>query len=197
LQAAVFLDRDGVINHNRSSYVKTWQEVSFLPGVFPALARLADTPFCVVLVTNQSPIGRGILSSAQVEAIHERMVAEIECHGGRIDGIYYCPHHPDEGCDCRKPRPGLLLRAARDLGLDLGRSYLVGDAVSDVEAALAAGCSPILALTGRGRHQQAMLLERGYSSVAVVADLARAVQLVLRHDASNGKGSPLASNSGP
>ena len=179
MRAAVFLDRDGVINQNRSDYVKTWEEVSFLPDVFPALARLSSTPFCIVLVSNQSPIGRGILSCAEVEAINRRMVAEIERQGGRIDAVYYCPHRPDEGCDCRKPRPGMLLRAACELDLDLSGSYLVGDAVSDVEAALAAGCSPILVLTGRGTDQQPILRKRGYTSVPIVAGLAGAVQLIL------------------
>ena len=179
LQAAVFLDRDGVINQNRSRYVRTWEDVSFLPGVFPALARLSSTSFCVVLVSNQSPVGRGILSCAQVEAINRRMVVEIERRGGRVDAVYYCPHRPDEGCDCRKPNPGMLLRAARDLHLDLGRSYMIGDAVSDVEAGLAAGCSPILVLTGRGSDQRPILHERGYDLVPVTADLAGAVELVL------------------
>jgi len=179
LRAAIFLDRDGVINQNRADYVTTWEEVSFLPGVFPALARLSRTPFCIVLVSNQSPIGRGILTSAEVEAINRRMVAEIERQGGRIDAVYYCPHRPDEGCDCRKPRPGMLLRAAGELDLDLSASYLVGDAVSAVEAALAAGCSPILVLTGRGTAQQPLLRQRGYTSVPVAADLAGAVRLIL------------------
>ena len=179
MRAAIFLDRDGVINQNRADYVKTWEEVSFLPGVFPALARLSRMPFCIVLVSNQSPIGRGILTSAEVEAINRRMVAEIERRGGRIDAVYYCPHRPDEGCDCRKPRPGMLLRAAGELDLDLSASYLVGDAVSDVEVALAAGCSPILVLTGRGTDQQPLLRQRGYTSVPVAADLAGAVRLLL------------------
>jgi D-glycero-D-manno-heptose 1,7-bisphosphate phosphatase len=97
-----------------------------------------------------------------------------------MDAIYYCPHHPDDGCACRKPKPGLLLRAARELGLDLARSYLVGDAVSDVEAARAAGCCPILVLTGRGQEQQRLLRQRGLDRVPVVRDLAEAVALILR-----------------
>jgi D-glycero-D-manno-heptose 1,7-bisphosphate phosphatase len=177
--AAVFLDRDGVINENREDYVKTWDEVCFLPGALRALARLSLTPFRIVLVTNQSPIGRGILTEEQVEAINRRLVSEIEAHGGRIDGVYYCPHHPDDGCECRKPRPGLLLRAARELGLILSKSYLIGDAVSDVEAAKAAGCSPILVLTGRGRNQRPLLEQRGHDRVPVVRDLAEAVDVIL------------------
>jgi D-glycero-D-manno-heptose 1,7-bisphosphate phosphatase len=177
----VFLDRDGVLNENRSDYVKSWGEVRFLPGVFAAMARLALTPFRTVLVTNQSPVGRGILSREEVESINQQVVSAIESEGGRIDRVYYCPHHPNDGCTCRKPRPGLLQQAAREMGLDLPNSYLIGDALSDVQAALTAGCSPILVLTGRGRQQRSLLLEQGYGSVPVVSDLAAAVDLVLDH----------------
>jgi len=182
--AAVFLDRDGVINENRDDYVKGWEEIRFLPGVFQALARLAATPFRIGLVTNQSAIGRGILTTEQVEEINRRLVEEIEAHGGRIDGVYYCPHRPDDGCDCRKPRPGLLLRAARELDLELDRSYLIGDAASDVEAAMAAGCRPILVLSGLGQRQRLLVQQQGYDHVLVVRDLAEAVGLILSQPAT-------------
>jgi D-glycero-D-manno-heptose 1,7-bisphosphate phosphatase len=187
-RAAVFLDRDGVICENRSDYVKAWEEVKFLPGVFAALARLASTPFCIVLTTNQSPIGRGILTWAQVEAINRQLVAEIEACGGRVDGVYLCPHRPDEACLCRKPQPGLLLQAAQDLRLDLPRSYLIGDALSDVEAARAAGCSPILVLTGLGRQQWPLLQERQYHHVPVAQDLTAAVRLIVDGDGRSSRG---------
>jgi D-glycero-D-manno-heptose 1,7-bisphosphate phosphatase len=178
--AAVFLDRDGVINQNRVDYVKTWEEVRFLPGVFSALARLAAARYEIVIVTNQSPVGRGILTAARVEEINRRIVGEIEAHGGRVDGVYYCPHHPADGCACRKPRPGMLLDAARDLALDLGRSYLVGDAASDVQAALAAGATPILVLTGRGQAQRARV-EQIEPLTLIVPDLPAAVAHVVAH----------------
>jgi len=184
LAAAVFLDRDGVINENRDDYVKTWDEVRLLPGALEAVARRAATPFRIVLVTNQSPIGRGILTTEQMEAINRRLIEEIEARNGRIDGVYCCPHRPDDGCDCRKPRPGLLLRAARELDLQLDRSYLIGDAVSDVEAAMAAGCQPILVLSGLGRRQRLLVQQRGYDHVPVVRDLAEAVGLVLSQPAT-------------
>ncbi|HID24181.1 MAG TPA: D-glycero-beta-D-manno-heptose 1,7-bisphosphate 7-phosphatase, partial [Planctomycetaceae bacterium] len=154
IKPAVFLDRDGVINENRSDYVKGWEEFVFLPGVFEPLRLLAQNHQAIVVVSNQSAVGRGLVSRETVVAIHRRMQAEIQRRGGRVDAIYYCPHHPDAGCDCRKPRPGLLLRAARELSIDLSRSYLIGDAVSDIEAALAVGCTPIFVLTGRGQEQQ-------------------------------------------
>ena len=176
---AIFLDRDGVINENRDDYVKAWEEVRFFPGVFEALARLAATPFRIVLTTNQSPIGRGILTRAQVEAINRRLVAEIEARDGRVDGVYYCPHRPDEGCDCRKPRPGLLLQAAQELDLDLKKSYLVGDAVGDVEAALAVGVRPVMVRTGRGTAQERLLKDR-WPQVPVLADLGEAAEWILQ-----------------
>jgi len=175
---AVFLDRDGVINENRSDYVKCWEEFEFLPGVFDPLRFLAQNHKVIVVVSNQSAIGRGLVPGEVVEGIHRRMRIEIQRRGGRIDGVFYCPHRPDDNCGCRKPRPGLLLRAADELNLDLAGSYFVGDAVSDVEAALAAGCAPIFVLTGRGREQRPLLHENGYNSVPVVRDLAEAVSLL-------------------
>ena len=150
---AVFLDRDGVLNHNRHDYVKSWTEFEFLPGALEALRRLGCLGWPVVVVSNQSAVGRGLVSLAEVEAINARMVAEVQQAGGRLDRVLYCPHHPREACDCRKPRPGLLLQAAEELGLDLARSFMVGDAASDIHAALAAGCRPVLVKTGRGAAQ--------------------------------------------
>jgi len=132
------LDRDGVIIENRTDYVKSWEEVHFLPGAFEALRRLSRSDYVLVLVTNQSAVGRGIVTLDKTMEINERVVAEIKTKGGRVDASYICPHHPDEGCDCRKPAPGMLLRAAEELKLDLARSYAVGDAVSDIQAARAA-----------------------------------------------------------
>jgi D-glycero-D-manno-heptose 1,7-bisphosphate phosphatase len=178
MKRAVFLDRDGVINVNRPDYVKSWQDYQFLPGVFEPLRLMARSQWAVVVISNQSCIGRGLVDVAVVEDIHRAMALEIRRQGGRVDAVFYCPHRPDEGCDCRKPQPGLLLRAARELGLELTRSYLVGDAVSDVEAALAAGCSPIMVLTGRGAGQVGLLRQRGYHQVPIVRDLAEAVALI-------------------
>lgn len=150
---AIFLDRDGVVNENRSDYVKSWSEVEFLPGIFDALRRLAQADFAIVMITNQSAIGREIISYEQAMDINCQVVEVIRAQGGRIDSAYLCPHHPDDNCDCRKPQPGLLLQAAADLDLDLGRSYFVGDAMTDMQAAEAAGVKGVLVLTGRGQEQ--------------------------------------------
>ena len=177
---AVFIDRDGVVCRNREDYVKSWEEFHFLPGALDALARLAQTDLRIVVVTNQSAINRGIVPAEVVESIHARMVSAIEANGGRVDGVFYCPHRPDEGCSCRKPRPGLLLRAAEQLALDLEGSYLVGDAESDMRAGRAVGCRRFLVLTGRGRRQLLRCLIHGERGFAVVPDLQAAVGRILR-----------------
>lgn len=178
-RAVVFLDRDGVLNQNRADYVRTWEQVEFLPGVFEAMQRLAGSPFMVVVVTNQSAVGRGLMTVEGLAAINGGIVQQVQQAGGRIDAVYTCPHRPDEGCPCRKPRPGMLLQAAQDLGIDLEPSYLVGDAISDMEAALSAGCQPVMVRTGRGRKQAAGLADNGLEAVPVVADLGEAVDLIL------------------
>ncbi len=176
---AVFLDRDGVLNENRADYVRTWEQVVILPGVFDAMQRLAASPFLVVVVTNQSAVGRGLLAAETLAAINQGIVREVQRAGGRIDAVYACPHAPEDGCACRKPRSGMLVQAAADLNLDLRRSWLVGDAVSDMEAALAAGSRPVMVRTGRGVKQALGLAARGLRHVPVVADLDGAVELIL------------------
>jgi D-glycero-D-manno-heptose 1,7-bisphosphate phosphatase len=172
---AIFLDRDGVINENRASYVRSWADVALLPGALDALARLAGMPHAIVVITNQSAIGRGLVPEQTVREIHQRMQDAVASAGGRIDAFYCCPHHPDEGCACRKPNPGLLLQAAEELDLDLAASYLVGDAASDVEAAVRAGICPILVLTGRGQDQVPLLPEALRPACAIAPDLPAAV----------------------
>jgi len=176
----VFLDRDGVINEDRRDYVKIWDEFVFLQRALPSLRRLAGTPFAIMVVSNQSAINRGLLSLSEVNDINERMVREVKEAGGRIDGIYICPHRPDEECDCRKPKPGLLYQAADELGIDLASSYLVGDALSDIEAGRAAGCTPVLVLTGRGREELSKVGRSGPTGFLLAADLAESVDWILR-----------------
>jgi D-glycero-D-manno-heptose 1,7-bisphosphate phosphatase len=178
LRSAVFLDRDGVINENRPDHVKSWDEFVFLPDIFDPLHQLTQDGRSVVVVSNQAAINRGLVDQETVKQINRQMCGEIARRGGRIDAVYFCPHRPDEGCDCRKPRPGLLLRAANEMGLDLARSYLVGDALSDIEAARAAGCSPILVLSGRGEQQLRLLRQRQLDDIPVVQDLAEAIAFI-------------------
>ncbi len=141
---AIFLDRDGVINVNRDDYVKSWDEFQFLPNSLAALRLLSSLPVPLIVVTNQSVVGRGIITRAQLDEIHRRMLEVIKQNDARIDAIYVCPHAPWENCSCRKPRPGLLLQAQRDFDLDLSASFLIGDRPSDIQAARAVGVIPIL-----------------------------------------------------
>jgi len=143
-EVTVFLDRDGVLVRDRPDYVKGWAEVEIVPGAFAALARLRSAGARIFVATNQSAVGRGIVRREAVDDIHERLARIAEAHGAPIDGFLVCPHRPDEGCACRKPKPGLLLQAQRERGFDLSTAYMVGDQASDALAALAAGCTPIL-----------------------------------------------------
>ena len=176
---AVFLDRDGVINENRLDHVKNWADFRFIPGACEALARLARAGVRVFVITNQAIINRGTVSRETVDDINQRMVREIERYGGRITAVAYCPHRPEEHCSCRKPRPGLLLSLAHQYDLDLRDAVVIGDAMSDIEAGLAAGCQVILVLTGRGREQLKLADEAARNRFAVVADLASATDLLL------------------
>jgi D-glycero-D-manno-heptose 1,7-bisphosphate phosphatase len=140
---AVFLDRDGTIVKD-VGYISDPELVELVPGAAEALAALRARGYRLVVVSNQSGIGRGYFGCGEARAVHERVVEVLERHGVELDDAQYCPHAPDDGCDCRKPRPGLLLRAARALNLDLARSVMVGNGAVDVEAGQAAGCRTIL-----------------------------------------------------
>jgi D-glycero-D-manno-heptose 1,7-bisphosphate phosphatase len=176
---AIFLDRDGVINCNRPDYVKSWSEFEFLPGAIEALQRLSQLGWPVVVVTNQSAVGRGLVDRRTVEEIHTQMMAAICSAGGRIDDVLYCPHGPDDRCACRKPRPGLLLLASVRLGLDLSQSFMIGDADSDVSAAQAVGCRPVLVKTGRGVGHMGLLRQSNAIGYYLADDLTDAVDWIL------------------
>ncbi len=143
---AVILDRDGVLNEKapRANYVRSWSEFKWLPGVLETLRRLREAGFQVIVVSNQAGIGRGAMTDDDLQAIHRQMVKEVEAAGGRIEAIYYCPHGWDEGCECRKPKPGMLFQAQHDFNLDLSRTLFIGDDERDAQAAEAAGCLPAL-----------------------------------------------------
>ena len=157
LRPAVFLDRDGTINE-QMGYVNHISRFQLLPGVGAAIARLNRQGLPVVVVTNQSGLARGYFPAALLEAVHEKMFRQLAEAGAHIDGLYLCPHHPEakearyrQACDCRKPKTGMLEQAARELGLDLPRSYVIGDRWSDLRCGDAVGASTILVRTGYGR----------------------------------------------
>lgn len=174
---ALFLDRDGVIIENRANYVRSWADVDIYPQALTALASIRETPCKIIIVTNQSAVGRGIISLETAWAINDQLVAVIRAGNGRIDDTFICPHAPAANCACRKPRPGLLLQAAAKHNIDLGRSIMIGDALSDMEAGRAAGVShTILLRTGRGAAQVQNLEVGSLSSFMIYDDLNSALQ---------------------
>ncbi len=155
----IILDRDGVINDDSPSYIKSPDEWRPIEGSLEAIAMLCRAGYRVYVATNQAGVGRGYFDLDTLHAIHARMQAAIEAHGGEIGGIFYCPHHPDDHCGCRKPEPGLLLEIAEHAGVDIRRQLYVGDSPKDIEAAKSAGCKPVLVLTGHGRETVGTLSE--------------------------------------
>jgi len=176
----IFLDRDGVINENRPDYVKSWGEFRFLPESREAIARLTKAGHRIVVCTNQAGIASGILSVETVEDIHRRLIDGVAEFGGVIEKVYYCPHGKDENCGCRKPRPGLLLRAHDELGLDMSDAVFIGDAISDVRAGLAAGIRSILVLTGLGMEQFRKSHHEANGPFRITMSLKHATDLILQ-----------------
>ena len=157
-QAAVFLDRDGTINEE-VGYLDRIEKLRLIPGAAEAIRLINESGMKTIVVTNQSGVARKIFDEASVDEVHTRLRDMLRAEGAFLDGVYYCPHHPTEGrgdylrtCDCRKPAPGLLLRAAEELRLDLARSYMVGDTLKDIEAGTRAGAKGILVRTGCGKE---------------------------------------------
>ncbi len=178
----VFLDRDGVINRDSSEYIKSRSEFEFLPESLDAIRLLSQNSHRVIVITNQSAVARNMISIEELHAIHRMMCEIISHHGGNIQDIFFCPHHPDEHCDCRKPKPGLILRAARKYNIDLAESVMIGDSATDIECARNAGCGQaILVKTGYKNDQEEILAKRGILPDAVCDDLMEAVKLMLSY----------------
>lgn len=147
MSKVIFLDRDGVINQDSPFYIKTVDEFIFLPKSVEAIALLHKAGYKIGVATNQSGVARGYYSLADLESIHEKMLQEIRRGGGEIDAIAFCPHLPEEKCGCRKPEPGLLLKLAKRLCVNLKGQYFIGDRISDIEVALQVGAKPLLILS--------------------------------------------------
>ncbi len=176
----VILDRDGTINRASDEFVKSPDEWHPLPGALEAISRLSHAGYHVVLATNQSGLGRGLLDMAALNAVHGHMLKSLAVAGGRIDAIFYCPHAPDEGCACRKPAPGLLLQIQERYGIDLAGVPYVGDSLRDMQAAQAAGCAPHLVLTGRHPDMPSQTLPAHFpANTQVHTDLAAFVDHLL------------------
>ncbi|TAK72030.1 MAG: D-glycero-beta-D-manno-heptose 1,7-bisphosphate 7-phosphatase [Gammaproteobacteria bacterium] len=180
----IILDRDGVINYDSDEYIKSPDEWRPIPGSLDAIAQLNRAGFRVLIATNQSGVARGHYDLDMLSNIHEKLIRELAAHGGYIEEIFFCPHHPEEGCVCRKPKPGLLHQIAEKYGVNLGETFFIGDSHVDIQAAQAAGCKPLLVMTGNGekvreRHPELFI------TIPSFADLASAVEFVLLQQGSS------------
>lgn len=181
----VFLDRDGTLTVDRG-YTYRIEDYQLFPGVAAGLRRLSGAGYALAVVTNQSGIARGFFGVAELEAFHRHLVADLARQGVRIESTFHCPHLPEAGCGCRKPEPGLLQKAERDLGADLARSWVIGDQRSDVILATRARCrGAVLVLTGKGQRESAEVPD----AVPRARDLLEAAQIVGRAG-SVGQGAP-------
>ena len=178
--STIFLDRDGVINENRADYVKSWSEFRFLPGSREAIAKLTQAGHRIIVCTNQAGIARGTISIETVEEIHHRMIESISDIGGKIEKVYYCPHDRDGDCSCRKPRPGMLLRARDELDINLHDAVFIGDSITDIRAGLAAGIHTVLVLSGLGMEQFREHHHEVNGPFRIAINLMHAVELVLK-----------------
>jgi len=177
----VILDRDGVINQDSDDYIKSPQEFVPIAGSLEAIARLKQAGYLVVVATNQSGIGRGLFDLETLDAMHDKlrkMLAEV---GGSIDGVFFCPHAPNEGCECRKPRPGLLLQISKQFDMPLADVPAIGDSLRDLESAQAVGARPILVRTGKG--ERTLAKGEGLDGVPVYHNLCEAVDALLKEPA--------------
>lgn len=181
LEKVVFLDRDGVINRDSPNYIKRVAEFELLPRSLAAIRELTRSGYHVILITNQSVIGRGMVSEAGLARIHEHLKQTVAAGGGRIEDIFFCPHTPDDGCACRKPKPGLIRMAAQTYGIDVARTVMVGDSAKDIACARGAGCgAAVLVRTGNGRAAAKTLADHNMPVDYHADDLFDAVEWILR-----------------
>lgn len=178
--AYIILDRDGVINFDSDTYIKSPEEWKAIPGSLDAIAQLNRCGFQVIIATNQSGIRRGYYDLDTLSAIHEKLITELSQVGGCIEEIFYCPHLPEDGCHCRKPRPGMLYQIQEKYQIALHETYFVGDSFSDVRAAKSSGCKPLLVLTGNGKKAVETYPE--LNTVPKFADLSAAVSYVITNE---------------
>jgi D-glycero-D-manno-heptose 1,7-bisphosphate phosphatase len=178
MHKAIFMDRDGTVSEEVGYMVSAALYKPF-PWTGPAIRKINESGMKAVLITNQSGVERGYFPESLVHEVHEILRAEIERHHARLDAIYFCPHHPETGCPCRKPRPGLLLRAQQELGIDLAQSYMIGDRYLDVDAAYAAGVRPVLVMTGNGREEHAKYKHLPQQPHFLAENLLKAIESII------------------
>ncbi|WP_062267143.1 D-glycero-beta-D-manno-heptose 1,7-bisphosphate 7-phosphatase [Endozoicomonas arenosclerae] len=173
----IILDRDGVINHDSDNYIRTVDEWIPLPGSAEAIARLSKAGYTIAVATNQSGLARGYFSEETLHAMHQKMQDLVSSEGGKIDCIKYCPHGPDDQCNCRKPLPGLIEQISETLGLPAESSWMVGDSLRDLQAGQAMGCNVALVKTGKG--VRTLNKGEGLNGVPVFEDLAAFTNFIL------------------
>lgn len=173
----IILDRDGVINHDSDDYIKSPEEFRPIPGSLEAITRLNHAGYLVLVATNQSGIARGYFSMDTLNQIHDKLKRQLSAYGGRIDGIFFCPHGPDDHCNCRKPRPGLFEEISQRLDVELNGVPVVGDSLRDLQAAQSVGASPVLVRSGKGERTLAQ--GEGLDGIPVFEDLASYVDQLL------------------
>jgi D-glycero-D-manno-heptose 1,7-bisphosphate phosphatase len=191
---AVFLDRDGTLNVE-VNYLHRVADFHLIEGAAQAIRALNAANYLVIVVTNQAGIARGYYDAAALDTLHTHLAQVLAAEGAQLDAVYFCPHHPDftGPCACRKPAPGMLLRAAADYRLDLTRSWLVGDTSSDIGAGCAAGCRTVLVRTGYGNQVAAQLVRDAMPRPdMIVDDIGAAVQYLLKYDSLRGTASETA-----
>jgi D-glycero-D-manno-heptose 1,7-bisphosphate phosphatase len=182
----VLLDRDGVINRDSPDYIKHWGEFEFLPRSLEAIRRLTETGFAVIVVTNQSIVGRKMVSPETLAHTHRMMCQAVKEAGGQITDIFFCPHTPDDHCSCRKPEPGLILSACRRYRIDPGDTFMVGDSATDIECARRAGCGHVLLVaTGNGEKARIHLAKKHIALDYMAQDLYDAVTWILNRKAAS------------
>jgi D-glycero-D-manno-heptose 1,7-bisphosphate phosphatase len=183
----IVLDRDGTLNADPEDYIRSPEEWHPLPGALEAVARLNQGGWRVVIASNQSGLGRGLFDVATLNAVHARMHKMLAVAGARVEAVFFCPHAPEDDCDCRKPAPGMFLQIAQRLSVPLAQIVAAGDSVRDVQAAQAAGCEAHLLLTGQSAVHRDGSLPMGLPpGVAVHADLGAFADAVLARDALKG-----------
>ncbi|MDH5610826.1 MAG: D-glycero-beta-D-manno-heptose 1,7-bisphosphate 7-phosphatase [Gammaproteobacteria bacterium] len=175
----IILDRDGVINQDSDDYIKSPDEWIPIPGSLEAIARLNRAGYIVAVVTNQSGLSRGYFELKDLSAMHRKMEVLLSEHGGQVDAVIYCPHGPKDGCDCRKPKPGMLREIGERFQVSLKEVFFIGDSLSDIKAATVAGANPVLVRTGKGEKTEQLLKDNNFSHIPVHDNLTTAVDSIL------------------
>jgi D-glycero-D-manno-heptose 1,7-bisphosphate phosphatase len=174
----VFLDRDGVINRDAPNYVTSWDRFEFLPGSLSAIAALTAAGIDTIIVTNQSAVARGLMTPETLADIHDRLCRIVAQNNGRIRAIFHCPHHPDDRCDCRKPRPGMILQARDRYGLNLQSATMIGDRATDIVCGRRAGCGATILVRSGLEDDRWALARMGIQPDKIATNLAAAVRLI-------------------